>query len=71
MTGALVEPGPELAAGLLAAGLVDRWTLFVAPVWEPAEDALLLLPDGPRPLALRDPTWERHGPDASVSGRLP
>jgi diaminohydroxyphosphoribosylaminopyrimidine deaminase/5-amino-6-(5-phosphoribosylamino)uracil reductase len=70
VTGALVEPGPGLAAGLLAAGLADRWTLFVAPVWEPAEDALPLLPAALGPLALGDPTWERHGPDASVSGRL-
>jgi diaminohydroxyphosphoribosylaminopyrimidine deaminase/5-amino-6-(5-phosphoribosylamino)uracil reductase len=71
LTGALVEPGPQLAAGLLAAGLVDRWTVFVAPIWEPAGDALPLLSGAAREaLALRDPIWERHGPDASVSGRL-
>lgn len=29
--GVLVESGGELAAGLLAAGLVDRWVQFVAP----------------------------------------
>lgn len=70
LTGALVEPGPVLASGLLAAGLADRWTLFVAPVWEPADDALpLFLGDG-APIELRDPIWERHGADASVSGRL-
>ena len=69
VTGALVEPGPTLAGALLATGLVDRWTLFVAPVWESAEDALPLIPDGGgSPFALRDPIWERHGPDASVSG---
>lgn len=71
LTGALVEPGPQLAGGLLAAGLVDRWTLFVAPIWEAAGDALPLLSGAAgEALALRDPTWERHGPDASVSGRL-
>jgi diaminohydroxyphosphoribosylaminopyrimidine deaminase/5-amino-6-(5-phosphoribosylamino)uracil reductase len=70
LTGALVEPGPQLAGGLLAAGLVDRWTLFVAPIWEPAGDALPLLSEAAwGALALRDPLWERHGPDASVSGR--
>lgn len=66
VTGALVEPGPTLARGLLAAGLADRWTLFVAPDWEPAADARPLLAD--RSLDLRDPVWERHGRDASVSG---
>jgi diaminohydroxyphosphoribosylaminopyrimidine deaminase/5-amino-6-(5-phosphoribosylamino)uracil reductase len=71
LTGALVEPGPQLAEGLLAAGLVDRWTLFVAPIWEPAGDALPLLSGAARDaLAFRDPIWERHGPDASISGRL-
>jgi len=68
VTGALVEPGPTLARGLLASGLVDRWTFFVAPVWEAARDAVPLL-DG-LGLELRDPVWETHGPDASVSGRL-
>lgn len=68
VTGALVEPGPTLARGFRAAGLVDRWTLFVAPVWEAAEDAVPFL-DG-LGLELRDPIWETHGPDASVSGWL-
>lgn len=71
LTGALVEPGPQLAGGLLAAGLIDRWTLFVAPIWEPAGDALPLLSGAAREaLALRDPIWEWHGPDFSVSGSL-
>jgi len=71
VTGALVEPGPHLAGGFLAAGLVARWTLFVAPIWEPAGDALPLLSGtAGETLALGDPVWERHGPDASVSGRL-
>jgi diaminohydroxyphosphoribosylaminopyrimidine deaminase/5-amino-6-(5-phosphoribosylamino)uracil reductase len=68
LTGALVEPGPVLASSLLAAGLADRWTLFVAPVWEPAGDALPLLL-GDAALEIHDPIWARHGPDASVSGR--
>lgn len=72
VTGALVEPGPVLARGLLAAALADRWTLFVAPVWETALDALPVFPEGDRVAAIEllDPVWERHGPDASVSGRL-
>ncbi|MGH7565955.1 MAG: dihydrofolate reductase family protein, partial [Gemmatimonadota bacterium] len=72
VTGALVEPGPALARGLLAAGLADRWTFFVAPLWESAEDALSLFPVGgfDAPIELLDPVWERYGPDASVSGRL-
>ena len=72
VTGALVEPGPVLARELLAAGLADRWTLFVAPVWESAEDALPLFTGGDLggSLELLQPVWERHGPDASVSGRL-
>jgi diaminohydroxyphosphoribosylaminopyrimidine deaminase/5-amino-6-(5-phosphoribosylamino)uracil reductase len=70
VTGALVEPGPALAAGLIAAGLADRWTVFVAPVWEPSDDALpLVLADG-TPVELEDPIWEFHGADASVSGRV-
>ena len=70
VTGALVEPGPALAAGLLAAGLADRWTLFVAPVWEPSDDALPLVLANGTPVELEDPVWELHGPDASVSGRV-
>jgi diaminohydroxyphosphoribosylaminopyrimidine deaminase/5-amino-6-(5-phosphoribosylamino)uracil reductase len=70
VTGALVEPGPRLAAGLLEAGLADRWTVFVAPLWETAADAPPLLGADRPALALRDATWERHGADASVSGRL-
>jgi len=68
VTGALVEPGPTLARGFIDAALVDRWTLFVAPDWEPAADALPLLSD--LGVALRDPVWSLHGSDASVSGRL-
>ncbi|HYO46506.1 MAG TPA: bifunctional diaminohydroxyphosphoribosylaminopyrimidine deaminase/5-amino-6-(5-phosphoribosylamino)uracil reductase RibD [Gemmatimonadota bacterium] len=72
VTGALVEPGPAVAGGFLAAGLADRWTLFIAPVWEGARDAIPLFPEGSldAPFRLIDPVWERHGPDASVSGRL-
>jgi diaminohydroxyphosphoribosylaminopyrimidine deaminase/5-amino-6-(5-phosphoribosylamino)uracil reductase len=70
VTGALVEPGPALAAGLLAAGLADRWTVFVAPVWEPSDDALPLVLANGTPVELEDPVWETHGVDASVSGRV-
>ena len=70
VTGALVEPGPALAAGLLAAGLADRWTIFVAPVWEPSDDALPLLLANGTPVELEDPVWDIHGEDASVSGRV-
>lgn len=65
---ALVEPGPALAAGLIAAGLADRWTLFVAPVWEASDDALPLVLANGTPVELVDPVWELHGRDASVSG---
>ena len=70
VTGALVEPGPALAAGLMAAGLADRWTVFVAPVWEPSDDALPLVLANGTPVELEDPVWESHGSDASVSGRV-
>ena len=70
VTGALVEPGPALAAGLLAAGLADRWTVFVAPVWEPSDDALPLVLANGTPVELEDPVWEIHGADVSVSGRV-
>lgn len=70
VTGALVEPGPALAAGFLAAGLADRWTVFVAPVWEPSDDALPLVLANGAPIVLEDPLWETHGADASVSGRV-
>jgi diaminohydroxyphosphoribosylaminopyrimidine deaminase/5-amino-6-(5-phosphoribosylamino)uracil reductase len=69
VTGALVEPGPTLASGFLGAGLADRWTFFIAPVYDPADDALpLSLGDGD-PLELADPLWGSHGRDVSVSGR--
>lgn len=70
-TSVLVEPGPALARGLVVADLADRWTFFLAPVWESAADALPLFPerDPGVPIELLDPVWERHGPDASVSGR--
>jgi diaminohydroxyphosphoribosylaminopyrimidine deaminase/5-amino-6-(5-phosphoribosylamino)uracil reductase len=70
VTGALVEPGPALAAGLIAAGLADRWTVFVAPVWEPSDDALPLVLANGTPVELEDPVWELHGADASVTGRV-
>ena len=66
--GALVEPGPTLARALVEAGLAHRWTIFLAPDWEDAASALPLWPDDGAPLRLRDPVWETHGPDASVSG---
>jgi riboflavin biosynthesis pyrimidine reductase len=71
-TGALVEPGPTLARALVAAGFADRWTLFLSPDWEAGPGALPLWPeDGPAaPVRLRDPVWETHGPDVSVSGLL-
>ena len=70
VTGALVEPGPALAAGLLASRLADRWTVFVAAVWEPSDDALPLVLANGTPVELEDPVWELHGADASVSGRV-
>ena len=72
VTGALVEPGPTLALAFVTARLADRWTLFVSPDWETAPGALpLWAEDGSAgALRLRDPVWETHGPDVSVSGLL-
>lgn len=71
VTGVLVEPGPRLAAALVISGLVDRWTVFLAPDAEVAEDALpVFAPDGPVPrLTLASPEWSSVGPDGVVTGR--
>jgi hypothetical protein len=51
--------------------MADRWTLFVSPDWETGAGALPLWADASGiPLRLRDPVWETHGPDVSVSGLL-
>jgi diaminohydroxyphosphoribosylaminopyrimidine deaminase/5-amino-6-(5-phosphoribosylamino)uracil reductase len=68
VTGVLVEPGPRLVAAFFEAGLVDRWTVFVAPDWVDSEEALRLpIPSGIR---LEDIEWERFGRDAMLSGRV-
>jgi diaminohydroxyphosphoribosylaminopyrimidine deaminase/5-amino-6-(5-phosphoribosylamino)uracil reductase len=71
VTGVLVEPGPTLAAALLGAGLADRWTAFLAPDADVADDALALYaPAGPVRLPpLADVEVARHGRDVAVTGR--
>ncbi|MCK5439842.1 MAG: bifunctional diaminohydroxyphosphoribosylaminopyrimidine deaminase/5-amino-6-(5-phosphoribosylamino)uracil reductase RibD [Gemmatimonadetes bacterium] len=70
VAGVLVEPGPTLATSFVAAGLVDRWTMFLAPDWVTAKGALpLLLSDRPRNgFRLDKPEWQSHGRDAAVTG---
>jgi len=70
----LCEGGPTLAAALLAEGLVDRVTVFVAPllVGRGAPDllaapAVARLADG---LRLREVEWRQVGDDLMVSGWL-
>lgn len=72
VTGVLVEAGPTLATSLLEAGLVDRWTMFLAPDWVTRRGALpLLLTDAPYVgFELVDPEWSAHGRDAAVTGRV-
>lgn len=69
VTGVLVEPGPTLARGLLDAGIVDRWTAFVAPEWIAAPDATELVSDFSEGLRLSDLEWRVHGRDVAVTGR--
>jgi diaminohydroxyphosphoribosylaminopyrimidine deaminase / 5-amino-6-(5-phosphoribosylamino)uracil reductase len=69
----LCEGGPTLAGELLAAGLIDRIALFVAPVviGRGAPD-LLALPASPTVadgIRLRDVTWRQVGDDLLVEGR--
>lgn len=67
VSGVLVEPGPTLARGFLEAGLVDRWTAFVAPDADVASDALPLYVDLPG-FRLDDVSAGLLG-DVVVSGR--
>ena len=70
VTGVLVEPGPTLATALVGAGLVDRWTMFLAPDWVATKGALpLLLSDPPHNgFRLTRTEWRLHGRDAAVTG---
>jgi diaminohydroxyphosphoribosylaminopyrimidine deaminase/5-amino-6-(5-phosphoribosylamino)uracil reductase len=70
VTGVLVEPGPTLATALVAAGLVNRWTMFLAPDWAATKGALpLLLSDAPHNgFRLTKTEWQLHGRDAAVTG---
>lgn len=69
VTGVLVEPGPRLAASFFEAGLVDRWTAFLAPDWVGREDALRL-PVPATGITLEDLEWDIVGRDAMVTGRI-
>ena len=70
----LCEGGPGLAGALVAAGLVDRACLFVAPVLigrgAPELLALPAVGSVSEAWCLQDPQWEIVGPDAMVSGTL-
>lgn len=72
ITGLLVEAGPTLATALLEAGLVDRWTMLLAPDWVTRKGALpVLLTDAPYVgFELVEPEWSIHGPDAAVTGQV-
>jgi len=70
----LCEGGPTLAAGLIAAGLVERIVWFVAPVFLAAPDAVPVL-NGADLSALAN-GWsfdgvERVGNDLMITARLP
>jgi len=74
MLDVLFEGGPTLAASLLAEGLLDRVTLFVAPliVGRGAPDLLAVpavgeIAEGWR---MHDVAWRRVGDDMMMSGRL-
>jgi diaminohydroxyphosphoribosylaminopyrimidine deaminase/5-amino-6-(5-phosphoribosylamino)uracil reductase len=67
VTGVFVEPGPTLLKALFDAGLVDRWTSFVAPDWVGGANALGL-PIPSEGIVLDDFEWELFGRDAMVTG---
>jgi len=64
----LLEGGPTIAASFLAAGLVDRLLVFVAPVL--AGDGPPMLGPLPAPLDLGRPDVERVGDDVLLDWRL-
>ena len=64
----LLEGGPRIATSFLAAGLVDRLLLFVAPVL--AGDGPAMLEALPEPLDLGPPGLERLGDDILLDWRL-
>lgn len=72
VTGVLVEAGPTLATALLEAGLVDRWTMFLAPDWVTERGALPVLLTGAPHVGfeLTDAEWSIHGRDGAVTGRV-
>lgn len=72
VTGVLVEGGPTLATALLEAGLVERWTMFLAPDWVAERGALplLLRENAHMGFELDDAEWSVHGRDAAVTGRV-
>ncbi len=64
----LLEGGPALATSFLAAGLVDRLLVFVAPIV--AGDGPPLTGPLPEPLDLGEPELERVGDDVLLGWRL-
>jgi len=64
----LLEGGPTLGTSFLAAGLVDRLLVFVAPIV--AGDGPPLTGPLPEPLALGEPEVERVGEDLLLGWRL-
>jgi diaminohydroxyphosphoribosylaminopyrimidine deaminase/5-amino-6-(5-phosphoribosylamino)uracil reductase len=74
VTSLLVEGGAELAAGLLAAGVVDALALFLAPKLIGGDGRPLLGPLGVTALAdapqLLEPSSRQIGPDVLVEGLL-
>ncbi|MCZ7588342.1 MAG: bifunctional diaminohydroxyphosphoribosylaminopyrimidine deaminase/5-amino-6-(5-phosphoribosylamino)uracil reductase RibD [Gaiella sp.] len=64
----LLEGGPRIAASFLAAGLVDRLLVFVAPVL--AGGGVPTLGELPAPIELGEPEVERLGEDVLLSWRL-
>ena len=74
VTSLLVEGGAELAAGLLAAGLVDALAVFLAPKLIGGDGRPLLGPLGVTALAdapqLLEPSSRQVGPDVLVEGLL-
>lgn len=75
MIGVLVESGGTLAAGLMAASLVDRWVSFIAPKVAggssapgPIGDLSTLLMRDARPAVFR--RVRRCGPDIVIDARI-